>query len=124
LNDRPFEIFLVSGRNGECRYTMMAALGIQISERLKRGATLAEIADDLAGISCLNRSNGVETKGQPAFSCADAIARVLRGDIPPATKSDPNCDRLRLFGPETCQTCGHGISWGPKGDCKERQNPL
>jgi len=75
--DKPFEVFITLGKNGDCAATTMAAIGVLISHALRTGSSLQVYADAMMGFMCPRSIPATQNKGIPSLSCVDAVARAL-----------------------------------------------
>ena len=70
------KLLITVGKSGQCHRAMFEALQNVINVLLKyNGGRYEEVIDALKGIRCESPKLGVAT------SCADYIAKVLRGDV-------------------------------------------
>ena len=98
----PIEVFVTLGKAGGCAACHNEALGRVISLGLKYQIPVAEIVDQLSGLSC---PSVAWDDGSRITSCADAIAQALKyspySDKPQTTSSTlPQVVR-------TCANCKH-----------------
>ena len=74
-DDKIIETFMQLGKAGGCAYSQLEALSRIISLALRCDVDCEKIIKQLEGIRCPLRSI---SKGCEYFSCADAIAKVLK----------------------------------------------
>jgi len=75
----PIEVFASLGKAGGCSTCQNEALTRSISLGLKYGIPTKEYVGELEGIRC--PSPNMFPKGERTLSCADGIAKVLRGYV-------------------------------------------
>jgi ribonucleoside-diphosphate reductase alpha chain len=73
--DNLFEVFVQMGKAGGCAYSQLEAIARLISLALRCGIPAKEIIKQLENIRCPNISY---YQGKQFFSCADAIAKILK----------------------------------------------
>ena len=71
---KPFEVFPHLGKSGSCDYANLEAVGRLVSMLLRTGVEVAEVVDQLSGITCCPNWD----EGERVMSAPDAIARALR----------------------------------------------
>lgn len=102
----PREVFANMGKAGGCASSNTEALGRLISLALKRGATVAEVVEQLKGIRC-HVPYGVGPNA--ILSCADAIGKalerryILRGAAP--SEPQPQLSLVEVA-QGACPDCG------------------
>jgi ribonucleoside-diphosphate reductase alpha chain len=111
MNDDEYgarEVFVNMGKAGGCASSNTEALGRLISLALKKGATPAEIVEQLKGIRC-HVPYGVGPNA--VLSCADAVAKalerryVLRGGGGQPAAPEPQLSLVEVA-QGACPDCG------------------
>jgi ribonucleoside-diphosphate reductase alpha chain len=109
----PCEVFIAMGKSGGCPASNAEAVARLISLALRSGIDLASITNQLAGIRC---PTPTWHAGVQQLSCVDALAQVLRGQLPEAvTAADlrlavaslacPDCGCTKVVQNQGCATC-------------------
>ena len=75
VNGDPFEIFIHLGKAGGCAYSQLEALARMVSLAMQYKIPNEDIIKQLEGIRC---PSATIYRGIKYFSCADAIAKVLK----------------------------------------------
>lgn len=70
---QPFEVFPFLGKAGGCDYANLEAVGRLVSMLLRAGVEVAEVVDQLSGITCCPSWD----EGDQIRSAPDAIAKAL-----------------------------------------------
>ena len=73
-----FEVFTHLGKSGQCGASQLEALSRCISAGLRSGVDPAVYIKQLKGIKC---PNSIWSNGEQVLSCADAMGRLLEGEI-------------------------------------------
>ena len=81
----PIEVFATLGKAGGCSNCQNEALTRSITLGLKYGIPVKEYVEELEGIQCPNPN--MWPKGGRTLSCADGIAKVLRGYVDGSNKT-------------------------------------
>lgn len=82
-NGNVVEVFATLGKSGGCAKAQGEAITRSLSLGLKYGIPLKEFIEEFDNIRC--PCPGMDS-GNPVFSCADAIAKVLKKEL----KNEPN----------------------------------
>jgi ribonucleoside-diphosphate reductase alpha chain len=106
----PREVFANMGKAGGCASSNTEALGRLISLALKKGASPAEVVDQLKGIRC-HVPYGMGPNA--TLSCADAIGkaierRYISGTAPAASSPEPQLALVEVA-QGACPDCGGAI---------------
>jgi len=75
VEGEPIEVFIISGKGGECQKAFCEALGRMISLAMQHGAPLSEVIKQLKAIQCPKPITFPKVKR--VLSCPDATAKAL-----------------------------------------------
>ena len=88
-NGEPFEVFGFLGKGGSFQHGVTELVCRLISLHLRRGTPLAEIIDQIQGISEMQPFwNQLDGKSFPVLGLGDGIAHVLKGQLNGKEESD------------------------------------
>ena len=111
-NGRPYEIFVQIGKSGGDIAAMAEGYGRLMSKQLTAGATLEDVAEQLAGIG---GKTTVFENGHTTVSLPDAISKTIKLHIDHRNKSNGHIDVVKeipKISGNLCPTCGSSLIRG------------